>query len=201
MKKLGFVAVALCGIALSGSALALECKAPTEPYTPKWSVGDRWEYEGDETFRGEVMEVIKGGYVLESYNKSGKFKSWTTSVLNSIRGEQNNRRWSWDPYSPTLPNAPMAVGVQERGTVFFRSDGNLRWTRSFVTKVTGFEQVESPAGKFCAFRIETTLEGGPRSQLKTIWFSQEFGYTVKLVIEEGGEVTFQQVLKSFRRGK
>jgi hypothetical protein len=61
----------------------------------------------------------------------------------------------------------------------------------------GYEDVEVPAGKFRAARVDATWEGGTEV---TFWFAPEVGQ-VKRIVKHAGGGGFTQELKTFTRGK
>jgi hypothetical protein len=70
---------------------------------------------------------------------------------------------------------------------------------TFKYKAVGPDDVEVPAGKFRAFRLEVEISSNGRSSRSSIWYVASIGI-VKLDHEDG-ESGYVRVLKSFRSGK
>ncbi|HEY4519414.1 MAG TPA: hypothetical protein VJH33_00045 [Candidatus Paceibacterota bacterium] len=207
MKRLTILA-ALCGIFFSDAAMALECKAPTEPYTPVWKVGDKWEYKGadsKDTVR-EVKEVTADGYVFESKEKGNLIKVWTSKQLNFIRSEVEGVKVKWEPHSADFPTVPFAVGVRENLTAskhikYILQQEQQLWSATMRFAIKEFKEVQTPAGAFCAFRIERRAQETGRSVRTNIWFAPDVGNIVLLEVSRNKQMVPVMTLQSFRSGK
>jgi hypothetical protein len=159
--------------------------------------GARWVYlDGD----ADREYVVSGA-------EQNKSSDATIVTISEVNGE-NQKPWR-------------AMAVSRRGLVWLEASGSAFdepiWVlrcpvvvndelpyRAFgsgvavcegTMKVVGFEEVEVPAGKFSAVRVEDAFTLGGRKHCWTYWFVQEVGF-VRYDFN-----STKMVLKSFKPGK
>lgn len=99
------------------------------------------------------------------------------AVSLSFRSRGSNRPGGADVGEVTLLPYPLHVGK----TWQIRPDMELYWT------VEGFEMLETPAGKFPAWRIRVSLSGDGPEDYARIWYgrSGRLAYRIHVVVSEG----------------
>jgi len=186
----------------AGSAPRLK-DGPGVSYFPT-NVGDRWVIEmryptGTEEYTEEVTDVEnKDGALIISIGREvdGKLPPQRSQIQITDKGiyRMSLQGSAYDaPYRILkLPLKPGEAWTSEA------SSGGAQST-TFKYRAMREEDVEVPAGKFRAFRIEVDIDTRGRSSRSAIWYGPGVGI-VKMEHDDpaGGYV---RVLKSFRPGR
>jgi hypothetical protein len=172
------------------------------------TVGDRWVTATESKADGEeatetVTEVVtavekKGGAIIVSVAREvdGKLASAVSQVKVTDQGlfRMSTQQTVFDvPYH--VLKLPLKAG--EAWTTEARAGGGAGTT--FRYKVMKEEDVEVPAGKFKAFRIDVESDGQGRTSRASLWYAPRVG--VVRQEHEGGNQKYVKVLKSFKPGK
>ena len=194
--------VTLLAVLPVGSAPRLRDEPP-RVYFPM-TVGDRWVVEqqlqsGSEEYTEVVTEVEKkdGATIVtvgrEVDGKAGPALSHVRVTDDGVY-RMSLLGTKYDPPYCVL-RLPLKPGLTWKSEV--QSGGVVRTT--FQYKAVGEEDVEVPAGKFRAFRLDVNVDSNGRQRTSSIWYAPNVG-VVKLDHRDadGGYV---RVLKSFRPGK
>lgn len=99
------------------------------------------------------------------------------SLSTGSRGQTSGRPGGADSEEVTLLPYPLHAGK----TWQIRPDFDLFWT------VEGVEMLETPAGKFSAYRIRVTVPGEGPEDFARIWFGRagQLAYRIHVVVTEG----------------
>jgi hypothetical protein len=193
--------VLLVSVAAAGSAPRLK-DGPGGTYFPT-TVGDRWVFETRyATTSAEYAEVVtaverKGGATVVTVGREadGKVGPDLSQVRITDKGLYRSS------YLGTVYDAPYCIlklplKPGEAWTSEVSSGGQV--TSTFKYQAVREEEVEVPAGKFRAFRIDVDIDSRGQSNRSVIWYDARVGI-VKL--EHGpGEPESVRVLKSFKPG-
>jgi hypothetical protein len=176
---------------------------PGDSYFPT-TVGDRWVIEMRyKTRTEEYTEVVtavekKDGATVVSVGREvdGTVGVQVSDVHVSEKGlfRGSLAGHVYDaPYCilkfPLKPGQAWASEPASGGTV----------SATFKYKAIQDEDVEVPAGKFRAFRIEVDIDSGGRHSRSVIWYGARVGI-VKME-HDSGDASYTRLLKSFRPGK
>ena len=156
---------------------------------PDWKVGDTWTVAitansgiGGANRREEVRvvkEAVETGYQVESTQKGGASPAPAAEMLNLSRdhnfigspgggGAPQEFKWLQWPLEPGR-SYQFEINVQNQVT-------------TWKGKVTGWEDIEVPAGKFKALHVEFDRSGPFRgSASESIWYSPDAKLVVKRV--------------------
>src|SRR5262245_55324877 len=175
---------------------------PEGPYFPV-TVGDRWviemRYKARTTEYTEVVTAVekKDGAALVTVDREseGVVSSTPSQVRVTGKGlfRVSNLGTTYDaPYCvlqlPARPGDTWTSEVVSGGTL----------TSTFKYKAVRFEDVEVPAGKFRAFRIEVDIDNRGQASRSVIWYDARVGI-VKMDHDDGAG-GYVRVLKSFKPG-
>jgi hypothetical protein len=184
-----------------GSAPRLK-DVPGGPYFPT-TVGDRWvtemRYQNHTTEYTEVVTAVekKDGALLvtvgrESEGAVGPDQSQVRVTDKGLFRVSNLGTVYDAPYCvlqlPPKPGNAWTSEVVSGGTV----------TSTFKYKAVKEEDVEVPAGKFRALRIEVDVDGRGRASRSVLWYASRVGI-VKMEREDA-DSGYVRVLKSFTPG-
>jgi len=176
--------------------------APGGPYFPT-TVGDRWvtemRYQSHTTAFTEVVTAVekKDGALLvtvgrESEGVVGPDQSQVRVTDKGLFRVSNLGTVYDAPYCvlqlPLKPGNTWTSEVVSGGTL----------TSTFKYKAVKEEDVEVPAGKFRAFRIEVDIDSRGRGRRSVLWYAAQVGI-VKMEHEDG-DSGYVRVLKSFTPG-
>ena len=192
----------LSGFLIFASNLAAQEQAPA----PVYSEGDIWVFrvtehmplESTTGLDGNYKVIYKGGKFIVAF--PGKEKPQSKQSLGPVKNmlDQPNDKTQ-------LLQFPLAIG--KKWTAAYEMSargGSRRLHRSEETKVTGMEQITTPAGTFRAFKIEryeTTSGSRKKTSGDTIgtytyYYSSEVRGIVKLSYErEGGAARSIELVK------
>ena len=164
---------------------------------PAFVVGDRWTYRITNLADGNVREVDVR--IKEIRGDEVHFDTGTVADAfgNTIRLRRGNTVETFSPPTPwyAFPMRPGNVSDIKTVQTITEADGRIRTVDSQVKiTVVGEEDVELPAGKMRAMRVERVANwkqrdsenGGVRTQ--TYWYS---GHVKRLVLLEDRNVTFR----------
>ena len=177
---------------------------------PVWNTGDKWVFD-----RGGPMEVVgcdancfsvrfSGGIFRKDASGIAVFDRSTLNV--KYTEEKDQRKDYWDLRKKIL-NFPLTLGKQWRDSVQY--DAQQQMNRYAVEipetfRVLGWEEVQVPAGKFKAIKLEYKCESKWRSGMGWItdfestawyWYSPEVKNFVKCQYEKGYTEPIDQVGK------
>ena len=169
---------------------------------PVYKDGDVWVFKVAEKRTASSTRALDGDY--EVTFKGGKFivrrpggeKTETRQDVGQLRdllNEQDNEK--------QLLQFPLSLG--KKWTTQYEADTraeNQDRRRNGETKVTGTEQITTPAGTFRAFKIEryetAALKKKTERGTYTYYYSPEVGGIVKYAYErEGGAATTMELIK------
>jgi hypothetical protein len=193
--------VVLIAVGPVGSAPKLKDQ-PEGPYFPT-TVGDRWMTEMRYKTRTiEYTEVVtavekKDGAVLVTVDRESEGVASSTPSEVRVTGKGLFRASSLG----TVYDAPYCVlqlppRAGDAWTSEVVSGGTVIST--FKYKAVRFEDVEVPAGKFRAFRIEVDIDNRGQAGRSVIWYDARVGI-VKMDHDDGAG-GYVRVLKSFKPG-
>lgn len=195
------VGLVLIGLLPAASAPRLKDE-PVCDYFPT-TVGDRWvtemQYKTNTTEYAEVITAVdkKDGATVVTIGR--EVEGTVGPQLSQVRmTDKGLYRMSFlgSVYDPPycilkLPLKPGEAWTSEAG-----SGGAV--TSTFKYKAVRTEDVEVPAGKYRAFRIEVDIDTRGRAARSVIWYAPRVGI-VKMEHEDG-DSGYVRVLKSFRAG-
>jgi Protein of unknown function (DUF3108) len=175
---------------------------PDAAYFPM-TVGDRWVTEMQyKTFSSEYTEVVtavekkdEATLVTIGREVEGTVGPQVSQIRITDKGifRVSSLGTVYDaPYC--VLRLPLKVG--ETWTSEVGSGGNV--TSTFKYKAIKEEDVQVPAGKFRAFRIEVDLDNSGRAGRSTIWYAPQVG--VVKMDHEDGDAGYVRTLKSFKAG-
>jgi hypothetical protein len=208
MARILVVLTAVAGIACPVMAMAQRVERPV------YHVGDTWTYRRTDfaippqSFRTYVATQIKAvirvasdefEMATDSIAESGEKSSYKelSSLdfndfvqLDSDQPRQEIRTWKWpvDVGDTWKYEYPVKAGVQV-----------------WEARVAGWEEVEVPAGKFRALKVEREMlsdPGGGKARTAIVWFSPEAKVIVKRVDRANSRsyqyVNSERVLMSYK---
>jgi hypothetical protein len=153
---------------------------------PVWKVGNKWYFRNPgrgNTWVYEVIEVKKDVYILIIAGRKDllAFDKKTLNVVYSIDTDKKETKITNDPFR--FLNFPLFVGKK---WVVNTKEGSSSFSGEF--KVEGAEEVQTPAGRFMAFRIQLkqTNLSSKRTGWIRYWYSPEVGQRVKQEVEKSG---------------
>ncbi|MDD2609164.1 MAG: hypothetical protein PHX60_05640 [Giesbergeria sp.] len=185
-----FFALTASFLPLLAAAQVAEMPAP-EAFKP----GDQWVWRQIDN-RTKLEEgkptrtvVLNDGILNFSYGNS------QTKILDGLIGRPATQQWrQW----------PLEVGKKwTHNEDWRRADGVTGNTQAQV-EVTAYEEVDVPAGKFMAFKIEhkgffNNSRGNRGQQIDTFWYAPEALADVKLIRNDGYNM-YTRELMSYKRG-
>lgn len=185
--------------------LASNGKAQEQAPAPVYNEGDIWVFRVTEHMSVESTKGLDGNYKV--IYKGRKFvvafpggekpqSKQDLSQLRSMLDEPNDKK--------QMLQFPLSIG--NKWTTAYEVDSratSLPIRRSGETKVTGIEQIATPAGTFRAFKIERyetgskdTRRGGNERATYTYYYSPKVRGIVKLSYErEGGAARSIELVK------
>lgn len=176
--------------------------APDRVYFPM-TVGDRWVVElRYKTTSDEYTEVVtavdkKDGATIVTVGREvdGKVGPPLSHIKVTDEGlfRMSNLGTTYDPPYCIL-RLPLKPGLTWTSEV--TSGGNVRTT--FKYKAIQEEDVEVPAGKYRAFRIEVDIDTQGRTRKSVIWYAPQVG--IVKMDHEDGDSGYIRTLKSFKPG-
>jgi hypothetical protein len=161
-------------------ALALGVAHAADPESvaaPKVSAGDSWTYAATRsdgrtaTLSYEVTRAVAGEIVLD---RRGLIETYS-APWTMVRSASARRALTISPGLVMVP-FPLVVGAVHQQRVEFLDDKTgAKRVDEIVTRVTGWEDVEVPAGKFRAIRMEREEKTGvgsyaPGKSHVTYWY-------------------------------
>jgi hypothetical protein len=173
------------GVAIGSAHAADPASAPA----PGVSVGDSWTYAGTRsdgrtaTFRYQVTRVAAGEIVVDR----GRLTETYSTPWTMIRSTSGGRSITISPGLVTVP-FPLVVGETHRQKVELVNDKTgAKRVDEIVSSVKGWEDVEVPAGKFRAIRIEREESIGvgshdPRKNAAVYWYVPELRWHARVEI-------------------
>ena len=160
---------------------AMQTVKTLPPGVDRFRVGDSWAFERTDRLagnsvsrlRGEVT-AIEGGRVMVNGG---------ASIFNQMGGVLHNRFGAKDPAVAVAP-ADLQVGKRWRSAFTNRIPGGTAARSFYEHRVVTLEDVVVPAGRFKAFRIESSGESiTPRNALRLhtmLWVDPATMTTVRL---------------------
>lgn len=206
-----FVALLL----MSLTVLAVMAQKPKEPppdYFPL-RVGDLWKYrsttaDGKQSeFTIKVLSEEKQGdgtnlYLVETLTTFQPIHDWYSKpngqvLMHRIAFPNNEAlKADYQPVKLYLKN-PLSVGASWE----WKGKGMMGVDIEESSRVTGVEEVEVPAGKFQAMKVETKVIQGGTPVTKTYWFANWVGM-VKSMTDTGSVKSTTELLDySFKKNK
>ena len=154
---------------------------------PVWKVGNKWHYRNPDrgnTWMDEVIEVKNDVYIFKGAGRKDllAFDKKTMNVVYLIGPDKKERKINDnDPFR--YLNFPLFVGKK---WVVNTKNNSSSFLGEF--QVEGAEEVQTPAGKFMAFRIhlKQTNLSSKRTGWIRYWYSPEVRYRVKMEIDKSG---------------
>jgi hypothetical protein len=135
---------------------------------------------------GEVRVTINGGA------KPPEGTDWIVSPKGVFIARQGEEK-----YDPPLTILKLPHTKDAKWEVDSVTKGGTRQHPKGKFVARGYEDVEVPAGKFRAARVDAIWEGGTEV---VFWFAPEVGQ-VKRIVEHANGGGFTEELKTFSRGK
>ena len=160
---------------------------------PVWNVGDQWAYSDTSPYLNiqgaiEVVAVDQDTYTAEFSGDMciAETQNFTTiifekSTLHRIYYLRNNVREEYERGRRKLFNFPLNPGKQwddeYSGASLIRGVGSpvLDFFENY--KVLGWEDVEVPAGKFKAIKLEITMGHGAKGNVSASNFTNIYWYS------------------------
>lgn len=174
---------------------------------PIWNIGDKWNLGAEVTITVvsadensySVRYLVTGGDSILVYEKSS---------LNRLYSVEKGKRMKYDGRNRRLLNFPLEIGKswQDKFTVKPTTLGAQETTYLETFTPLGWEDIEIPAGKFKAVKVEYKQEkvGGAASQPKEgkvlYWYSPDVKYMLKCqyVKSDYWDAAYDWELASFR---
>jgi hypothetical protein len=186
MFKAAFVECAVLGVVFSFAAVAAQAQSVPRP---DWKVGDTWTVAitvnsgiGG-TSRHEEVRVVKeageNGYLVESTPKPSGTPSATAQMLQFSRDLNfiNPTASNGAPQEYKWLQWPLEVGRSYQFESTFQNHP-LDWKG----RVVGWQDVEVPAGKFKALRLEFERSGSNRNAAsESVWYAPDAKLVVKRI--------------------
>jgi len=165
---------------------------------PVWKVGDKWVLTSVETANCEVevVDADESSYTVKfsrcMFDLTPSQIVFEKSTLNRIYTLEGKKRRKYDWARRRLFNFPLFEGKQwgedkSSGLPLYNPDApQIEFLYAETYQVTGWEDVEVPAGKFRAIKIKymqrniTGLSGGNAY----FWYVPEVKYFVKYQIDK-----------------
>jgi hypothetical protein len=179
---------------------------------PVWNVGDKWTFnrEGPVEVTGQDAQCytvkFSGGIFRRDASGIALFERSNLNVKYRLEG---NKRKKYTDLRKKILNFPLALGKQWSDLIQYDSQAttfNIHAVEVSETfRVLGWEEVEVPAGKFKAIKLEYKCEPKLRSGMGWIthdvskalyWFSPEVKNFVKCQYEKGYTEPVDQLGKS-----
>lgn len=171
---------------------------------PQYRVGEAWVYERNDrkflkswNFKQEVIRYDEATVTIreEKYGRPVTLRVYS-SERNPIRETEENGRVLWEHSSPyPVFYFPLEVGKSWSEILLWRGFH----PRQVSGIVAAYEEVEVPAGKFFAFRVEIldvmVMRPGAHWIHETFWYVPEVKNIVKYTHREDGvkvELVFYQ---------
>jgi hypothetical protein len=177
---------------------------------PVWNVGDKWTFSNKGTI--EVVNADQNSYTLKFSDDICVAETWgfntivfEKSTLNKIYYLEGDKRKKYTKGRRRIFNFPLSPGKQWKDAfrstplVSIASDkGELEYYGHF--KVLGWEDIEVPAGKFRALKLDATVghkagkRVGPYKSTSLYWYSPDVKYFVKCQYDPNTEATFWEIV-------
>lgn len=193
--------VLLIALGPAGSAPQLKDEPPGD-YFPT-TVGDKWvtetRYKTHSTEYTEVVTAVekKDGATIVTIGR--EVDGMVGPQLSQVRvTDKGLFRMSFlgSAYDP--PYCILKLPLKPGGTWTSEAGSGGAVTSTFKYKAVRAEDVEVPAGKYRAFRIEVDIDTRGRAARSVIWYAPRVGI-VKMEHEDG-DSGYVRLLKSFRPG-
>ena len=151
MRRISLLALVTMFALLSLPVLS-SAQAPESVETPRFSVGDTWKYKNSYgKYTESVAEVQEGGSTVfhRSYEPNARFLADSDLVVRKIEGKLRrdaNSYLNWQ-----YIKFPAKPGL----TFTYKVESVRRWVFEIEVKAAAWEEIEVPAGKFRALRMES----------------------------------------------
>jgi len=187
-----YVHAVVCALCLTTAAHAQVMERPT------YKVGDAWSYIVRDALTNlktsdthyKIAEVNADGYRVIGGTRSAPNITWNTDgsavLINNETVDFEKPEMQW----------PLTVGKKWRTVSTYKRADGITISRDYNVEVLAHEEVETPAGKFMAFKVNTSgwhqydkrnEINQNRGQLnRTQWWSPEVGRPVKVEMRDGG---------------
>lgn len=155
---------------------------------PIWNVGDKWSFTAYPT--AVVIKADESTYTVKTITTTKEvIYIYDKSSLNILYSMEGGRRIPYKGPDKRILNFPLTGHWKDDtySTKIYRA--NLRFPEeySFIQSyaVLGWEDIEVPAGKFKAVKIEIKYErlqeitGSPKEGKIWVWYSPEARYLIK----------------------
>ena len=177
---------------------------------PVWNTGDKWNLTGDVTIT--VVNVDESGYGVKYLTSGGESTLiCDKSSLNRLYSMEKNKRTKYEGRNKRLFNFPLDIGKSwnDKFTVKPTALAAREITYLETFTVLGWEEVEVPAGKFKALKLEYKQEtvgqtaGRPKEGKVWYWYSPDAKYMVKCQYEKSDywDAVYDWELISFKLQK
>jgi hypothetical protein len=178
---------------------------------PVWNVGDKWTFnrEGPMEVTGHDAQCyavkFSGGIFRRDASGIALFERSNLNVKYRLEGNQSKK---YMDLRRKILNFPLALGKQWSDLIQYDAQATMSRIAVEVSetfRVLGWEEVEVPAGKFKAIKLEYKCEPKWRSGMGWItavvskalyWYSPEVKNLVKCQYEKGYTEPVDQVGKS-----
>ncbi len=174
---------------------------------PVWNVGDRWDLGADVSIT--VASADENSYSARYLVTGGDSTLiYEKSTLNRLFSVEKGRRVKYDGRNRRLLNFPLEIGKSWKDQYIVPPTSLGAKETTYIETFTplGWEDIEIPAGKFKAVKIEYKQEmvGGAAGQPKEgkvwYWYSPDVKYMLKCQYEKSDywEATYNWELASFK---
>lgn len=155
---------------------------------PKFTVGDRWEYERTYLGNGATMgrhvqtvaQVEEGSIRMEVKTVTNDAVSYTFTPDGNITAAGARR---FAPYYPLL-KFPLVVGQEWSEWSTITTETGMQFSEQVKAKVVSEEEVKVPAGVFVALKIEVVAYYQGQAFREVNWYASSVKRMVKREVEE-----------------
>jgi hypothetical protein len=197
MKKTIFLSVlsgwlVLTGLVIVGVRAQEKCEAPI------LNVGDEWSYKNsrDEQWKQKVLAIENGVYLIQYGKEIRGFDMKTMNLIFLINGE---KREKFTGSRGQVLNFPMFIGKKWTKIVSL-AYAYTQWQKEgFLEQysVSAFEDIQTEAGTFRAFRIEyrqQRMATWGDYAIGTYWYAPEVKTIVKRVEKKAGNMPSMELV-------
>lgn len=150
---------------------------------PIWNIGDKWTLGGSVTLM--VVNADESSYAVKYSTPGGEsILVYEKSSLNRLYSMEKDRRIPYEGRNRRLLNFPLEIGKswKDKYDTYFETFTALGW-----------EEIEVPAGKYKALKLEYKQGKGEERAGQTskegkawYWYSPDVKYMVKCQYERSG---------------
>ncbi len=154
---------------------------------PIWNVGDKWSFTAYPT--AVVIKADESTYTVKSITTTKEvIYIYDKSSLNILYSMEGDRRIPFKGADKRILNFPLTGSWKDTySTSIYRANIRFPQEYSYIQSyvVLGWEDIEVPAGKFKALKIEVKHErlqeitGSPKQGKIWVWYSPDVRYLIK----------------------